>query len=357
MAAQYPYLIWEDVAEGQTLPGFAHELSLLRLLAFVRATGLYDPVHSDPEFARTVGAKDAFISTAHLAGLFSRLVTDWSGPASQLRRLTFSMASQMLRGDVLRFSGRVACKYRGPDGAYLVDLEDLAVTTDGAGRAAQATATLEMPSREGAMPAVGRTREDQAAAVPADDIPDFARAMMTASKAGKGQPGRPLTADEVHLWCEALEDWNPLYWDDAHARATPFGGIIAPHASTFYGAGSSTDIGIGYAKPGAKVPDAITQGLAGQALTTALRRNVAAEGVPFVPPGFPDVVVAQAEFAFYAPHRIGDALNSTLRLTACSPLRKTRLGEGHFLTVENALSNRQGQLVKTLTTTLLFYRT
>ena len=36
----YPMLRWEDMAEGQQLPGFEYELSLLRLVAFVRATGL-----------------------------------------------------------------------------------------------------------------------------------------------------------------------------------------------------------------------------------------------------------------------------------------------------------------------------
>lgn len=353
---RYASLFWEDVEEGQALPGFVYDLSMLRLVSFVRATGLYDPAHHDPEFARTVGAADAFLSTAQLAGLFSRLVTDWSGPAGNLRRITFSMAAQMLRGDSMQMTGKVERKYRGEDGAFLVDLADMVVATETAPHAARATATLEMPSRGGALPAVVRQRDDIGLAAIVEDMPGFAQAMMGDVRTSKDQPCRPLTADEIHLWCEAVEDWNPLYWDEDYARHSLFGGLIAPHASTFYGAGSSADVGIGHGKPGARVPGPIAQGLKGQELATALRHNITAQGVPFVPPGCPDVVVSQAEFAFFAPHRIGETLRCELRLKACSPQRKTRLGEGYFMTVENAMFNPRDELVKTLTTILLFYR-
>ena len=65
----YPSLIWDDIAEGADLPGFDYELSMLRLVAFVRATGLYDYVHHDSDYARAVGIKDAFAATPHIGGL------------------------------------------------------------------------------------------------------------------------------------------------------------------------------------------------------------------------------------------------------------------------------------------------
>jgi acyl dehydratase len=34
----------------------------------------------------------------------------------------------------------------------------------------------------------------------------------------------------IRLWCEVLEDANPMYYDDEFAAATPAGGIIAPPA-------------------------------------------------------------------------------------------------------------------------------
>ncbi len=56
-ATPYRSVLWDAVAEGERLPGFGYELSMLRLVAFVRATGLYDYVHHDPEYARAVASR------------------------------------------------------------------------------------------------------------------------------------------------------------------------------------------------------------------------------------------------------------------------------------------------------------
>lgn len=351
----YPFLCWEDVEEGAALPGFDYELSLLRLVAYVRATGLYDFAHFDPDYARTVGAEDAFISTFQLAGLFSRLITDWAGPQCVLLELTFSMRGQMLRGEVLAFSGKVGRKFRGEAGEYLVELVDLNVATDRLPHAASATAVIALPSRSGERPAIARARSDGGLVEPNPEMPEFARAMIGVVEAGKAQPAWPLTREELHLWCEALEDWNPLYWDEGYAAQSAFGGLVAPPPSMFLGAGSSLDVSLGYRKPGAKPPEPVQQGLRGIELFTALRTIAAKQGVPFAPPGFPNVVVTQARFDFFLPLHVGDTQRAEVRLLDCSPLRTTRLGTGHFLAVETALLNQHGQLVKTFTSTMFFY--
>ena len=350
-----PTVFWEDVEEGAALPGFDYELSLLRLVAYVRATGLYDFAHFDPDYARTVGAEDAFISTFQLAGLFSRLITDWAGPQCVQRDLTFSMRGQMLRGEVLVFSGKVGRKFRGEDGACLVELVDIGVATERLPIAASATAVIALPSRDGATPPIRQMRDGADIARRNPEMPDFAKAMMDQMKPGKAQPAWPLTREELHLWCEALEDWNPLYWDADYAARSPYGGLIAPPSSMFLGAGSSLDVGLGYRKPGARPPEPVERGLRGIELFTALRTIAAKQGVPFAPPGFPNVVVTQARFEFFAPLLVGDTQRAEVRLLDCSPLRKTRLGTGHFLSVETALINQRDELVKTFLSTLFFY--
>lgn len=354
-APVYPSLVWEEVEEGQALPGFDYELSLLRLVSYVRATGLYDFAHFDPEYARFVGAEDAFISTFQLAGLFSRLITDWAGPQSVLRQLTFSMRAQMLRGEVLAFSGKVGRKFRGDDGPHLVELTDMNVAIERLPSAAVASAIIALPARDGAMPAIRRPQDSADKVQPNPDMPDFARAMMGIVKPGKPQPEQPLTREELHLWCEALEDWNPLYWDADYAAQTPYGGLIAPPPSMFLGAGSSLDVGLGYRKPGAEVPPPIEQGLSGLELFSALRSIAARKGVPFAPPDCPNVVVTQARFDFFAPLYIGDTLRTEVRMLDCSPQRTTRLGTGYFVSVETALINQRDELIKTFTSTLFFY--
>lgn len=355
MSNEYQSLCWEEVEEGQALPGFTYELNLLRLVAFVRATGLYDFVHHDSRYARAVGAKDAFISTPHLAGLFSRLITDWSGPGSVLRRLSFRMTAQCLCDDLLSVSGTVARKYRGEDGAFLVDLMDLNVAHQSSPSAAAATATLEMPSRTGVAPATGRQRQGADRILPNDDMPDFARAMLGVVRDGNREPKLPLTGGDVHLWCEALEDWNPLYWDAEFAAASPYGGVIAPPVGMFFGADSSLNVGLGYRKPGAVAPEPIARGMSGMPLLQALRENIIAGGCPFPPPNCPEAVVTQANFDFYAPVHLGDTLRTEQRLLSCSPLRKTKIGSGYFLTSENTLFNQRDELVRSVAMSLFCY--
>ena len=265
-ASNLPALYWDDVAEGQDLPGFSYELGLLRLVAYVRATGLYDFVHFDRDYARTVGAEDAFISTFHLAGLFSRLVTDWAGPGTVLRQLTFSMAAQMQAGDMMEFSARTGQKSVSPDGEHWLEIADINVATPRTPHAARASAIVAMPARDGTVPLVSRQRDLSGGGSPNPEMPDWARAMMGEVKPGKAQPHLPLSWQELHLWCEALEDWNPLYWDADYAAQSPYGGLIGSPPSMFYGVASSFEFGIGQGKPGAYVPEPVKRGLVGAEL-------------------------------------------------------------------------------------------
>jgi acyl dehydratase len=349
-------LCWEDVEEGGQLPSFTYELSLLRLVAFVRASGLYDYVHFDGDYARVAGARDAFISTPHVAGLFGRLLTDWSGPGGEIRSLTFSMRTQSCANDILTITGRVGRRYRGEDGAYLVDLADLNIGHALAAHAATATATMALPSRSGetALPlsAAGSPQVES----PAADVPDFARPFLGRSRPGTGLPAWPLTKDEIHLWCEALEDWNPLYWDESYAASSRHGGIIAPPTSMFFGAGSAAGLGVGYLKPGEPVADAVRQGLTGIALLQSLRQSIVQGGTLVTPPGCPEIAVVQAVSRFFIPLRPGDTARSELRMKNCSQKKKTKLGTGYFVTTERLFYNQRDELVRTQEFTVFHYQ-
>lgn len=77
----------------------------------VRASGLYDYVHFDRDYAQAAGARDAFMATHHVGGLFSRLLTDWSGPEADVRSLTFNINTQSCPNDILTLTGKVGRKY------------------------------------------------------------------------------------------------------------------------------------------------------------------------------------------------------------------------------------------------------
>lgn len=348
-------LYWEDVEEGASLPPIVYELSLTRMVAAVRATGLFDFVHFDRDYARAAGARDAFISTPHLGGLLGRLLTDWSGPHADLRSLSFTMSSPSCAGDVLTVSGRVGRKSITESGERRVDIVDLKVSHAHAPQAASGEATLALPSRTAG--AVQPAEMARALALPDPDpqMPDAARAMLGQVKPAGDHTGRPLTEDEIHLWCECLEDWNPLYWDHDFAKASRFGGIVAPPQGTFFGAGSSARMGIGYAKPGVEPPAAVTQGLTGLPLLNRLREDAMRANLAFTLPGFPEVAVARARSDYYVPLRPGDTVRTTQQLVNCSARKKTRFGEGHFVTLVRTTCNQRGEIVRTITMTILHY--
>jgi acyl dehydratase len=347
-------LFWEDVGEGAALPPYTYELSLLRLVAFCRASGLYDYVHIDRDYAQAAGARDAFISTPHVAGMFGRLITDWAGPEAELRSLTFGMRTQSCAGDMLTVTGKVGRTYRGEDGACLVDIVDMNIAHPLAPQAAVATATVSLPSRDGERARMPAAPPGGDVPVP-DDTPDFARPFVGRLQPGGYLPERPLTKDEIHLWCEALEDWNPLYWDEEYAAASRHGGIVAPATGSFFGAGSAAGLGVGYMKPGKTIPDGVRRGLTGIPLLQALRQSLVTAGSLVQPPGCPEIAVVQAAQRYYVPVRPGDTLRAEVVMKGCSPRKSTKLGDGYFIASERRFFNQRNELTRTMGMNVFHY--
>lgn len=353
---RYKSIVWEEVQAGDRLPSYEYELSLLRLVAFVRASGLYDYVHFDGEYARAVGVRDAFIATPHVAGLFGRLLSDWSGPDAVLRKLAFSLNKPSCVGDVLTVSGSVKRKYRGENGEALIDIDDLSISYAGTEGAATGRATLSLPSQDGPPTPMRVTTASRTATRIDPAMPEVAKAKIgVVSECSQGR-SVPISEDELLLWCEAIEDWNPLYWDKEYARTTSHGRLIAPPFGMLLGPGSSVQLGLGYKRPGATTPLGIAKGLRGLPLLQSMRKGWADSSRPLSIPGYPELAVVKAETEFYAPLGIGDTIRVTEELLDCSGIKKTRLGEGYFGTYVKSFFNQSGDLAKLYTSTIFHYR-
>jgi 3-oxo-4,17-pregnadiene-20-carboxyl-CoA hydratase beta subunit len=132
---------WEDVREGEELPGFSLELTATRMVLQVSGTQDVYPVHHDQAFARSAGHADIFVNTAFIRGCLCRVLTDWMGAGGFLRSLRFQMRKPNLMGETIAVRGRV--KKKRPEG--LVDLE---VWIEGAGGVTvPATACVALPAR------------------------------------------------------------------------------------------------------------------------------------------------------------------------------------------------------------------
>jgi acyl dehydratase len=139
-------LYWEDVAEGTEISPISLELTMKRLIMAVCGTRDFYPVHHDRDFARNSGHKDIFVNQMFLQGFLGRCLTDWTGPAGRLRKLSISMIVPNYLGDTITARGRVIRKYvenyeHRADCELVVAKQDGTVTVN-------SQATIAFPSKK-----------------------------------------------------------------------------------------------------------------------------------------------------------------------------------------------------------------
>lgn len=137
---------WEDIAEGDELPGFALRLTETKFAEQVSGSQDFYPVHHDRDFARAGGHPDIFVNTGFTRAALSRLLTDFAGSEGWVRCLSYEMRRMNRPGDTMRLRGTVTRTHTAADGAHCVDI-DLWVENDREGVTTPATATVMLPSR------------------------------------------------------------------------------------------------------------------------------------------------------------------------------------------------------------------
>lgn len=132
-----------DLSEGTEAP--RREFGPLTRTDFVRyqgASGDFNPIHHDEEFARAAGFPSVFSVGMLQAGILGAFVTDWLG-ADNVRGFGVQFREQVWPGDTLTCSGTVVRRYEH-DGESRADLE-LEVTRQTGGVAIRGTATFVVP--------------------------------------------------------------------------------------------------------------------------------------------------------------------------------------------------------------------
>ena len=77
------------------------------IVAAAMATRDYQDVHHDPDSARERGAPDIFMNIMTTNGLIGRFVTDWAGPAAEVKRVKIRLGQPNYPGDTMTLSGEV----------------------------------------------------------------------------------------------------------------------------------------------------------------------------------------------------------------------------------------------------------
>ena len=129
---------WDELEEGSAPE--AREfcpISRTDMVRYQGASGDFNPIHHDDDFAQSAGYPSAFSVGMLQAGILASYATDWLGPRN-VRRFGVQFREQVWPGDRLVCSGRVVSR---DDAARTVDLE-LVVTRVGGGAAIKGTATF-----------------------------------------------------------------------------------------------------------------------------------------------------------------------------------------------------------------------
>ena len=136
---------WDDVHEGDAIPPVVVErLTRTDLVKYAGASGDFNPIHHDEEFARAAGNPTVFGHGMLTAGFVARCVTDFVG-VGNLRSYKVRFATRVWPGDTITCQGKITRRYEG-DGESRVDGEVVATNQKGEA-AVTGTFTAAMPRR------------------------------------------------------------------------------------------------------------------------------------------------------------------------------------------------------------------
>ncbi|MFQ5666397.1 MAG: MaoC family dehydratase N-terminal domain-containing protein [Candidatus Binatia bacterium] len=155
-----------------------------------------------------------------------------------------------------------------------------------------------------------------------DDVKRLLRGWARESAAAPA----PLVVNEylIRHWCETLEDGNPLYLDDRYATAQGLRSVVAPVGSIM------TTFAMPFRwpwPPGDREP--------------VRHIHYYIKDLLNLPVG----IITAIDVENHTPLLIGDRVSVSQRLVSISPWKKTRLGEGHFWTMDRLYRNQRGDLV------------
>lgn len=117
---------YDSLSEGLALPELVIPITHKLIVSGAVATQDFIDVHHNAPAARAAAMPDIFMNILTTSGLAARYLSDWAGPSSRLRKLTFKLLAPNVPGDTMIMQGRV-CKLTSTG-------EDRLVSVDFAGR-------------------------------------------------------------------------------------------------------------------------------------------------------------------------------------------------------------------------------
>ena len=144
---KYAKVYFDDVKVGDELPPLVKgPIQQIQLTRYAGASGDFNPIHQDDEFAKTAGMGGVFGHGMLSMGFVAQCVTDWAG-AGTVTKLGVRFQGLVRLKDVITCKGRVLGK-SSKNGTHLVELELSAENQKGE-KVVTGKATVALASREG----------------------------------------------------------------------------------------------------------------------------------------------------------------------------------------------------------------
>ena len=143
---KYARVYFDDVKVGDELPPLVKgPIQQIQLTRYAGASGDFNPIHQDDEFAKAAGMGGVFAHGMLSMGFVGQVVTDWAG-AGQVRKLGVRFAGLVRLKDTVTCRGRVLAK-SSKDDVNLVDLEVWAENQKGE-KVVTGKSTVALPTRD-----------------------------------------------------------------------------------------------------------------------------------------------------------------------------------------------------------------
>ena len=143
---KYGRLYFEDVQVGNELPALVKgPIQQIQLTRYAGASGDFNPIHQDDEFAKAAGMGGVFAHGMLSMGFVAQALTDWAG-AGRVRKIGVRFAALVRLKDTVTCRGRVLAT-SSKDDLHLVELEIWAENGKGE-KVVSGKATVALPSRE-----------------------------------------------------------------------------------------------------------------------------------------------------------------------------------------------------------------
>jgi acyl dehydratase len=134
---------FDQVNVGDEIPKLEVTLDQMMLWMYAGASGDFNPIHVDKEFAEKVGLGGTIAHGLSSMARLGRCITDWVGDPGALKRFGVRFASPARPGDTVTFWGKVVDK-KVEEGKNLVTLEAGAHIQDGTQVLTKGVAVVEL---------------------------------------------------------------------------------------------------------------------------------------------------------------------------------------------------------------------